>query len=141
MFYDGRLLKQRLAQTAQGRAALQVLAETPLPLRIPKAFREKYGYAKSYAYRPILAETPLWRWRKDKIEHGLVKHPECATPEVRAALDTVADELAATIDQNRQVVPTDGIVIIDNHVAFHGRTAFTDPARHLLRIRFNQPNA
>jgi hypothetical protein len=141
MFYDGRLLKQRLARTSRGRAALQVLAETPLPLRIPRAFREKYGYTQAYAYRPILAETPLWRWRKDKIEHGLIKHPECATPEVRAALDAVADELAATTDKNRQILPTDGIVIIDNHVAFHGRTGFTDPSRHLLRIRFNQPTS
>jgi len=35
-------------------------------------------------------------------------------------------------------VPTDGLVIIDNHVSFHGRTSFTDPRRHLLRIRFNE---
>jgi alpha-ketoglutarate-dependent taurine dioxygenase len=39
----------------------------------------------------------------------------------------------------RQVTPTDGILIIDNHIALHGRIAFTDPRRHLLRLRLHEP--
>jgi alpha-ketoglutarate-dependent taurine dioxygenase len=79
----------------------------------------------------------MWRWRKDKIEQGLAAHPEYATPRVREALDTVADVLAKH-EGFRQVLPDDGLVIIDNHNSFHGRTAFTDSERHLLRIRFNE---
>jgi hypothetical protein len=109
------------------------------PIRIPKAFRRKYGATASdgYSYVPVFAQKPMWRWRKDKIEQGLIKHPECATPEVRQALDTVATQLADTTNELRQALPTDSIVVIDNHVAFHGRTAFTDKTRHLLRIRFH----
>jgi alpha-ketoglutarate-dependent taurine dioxygenase len=38
-----------------------------------------------------------------------------------------------------QAVPTDGLILINNHIALHGRTAFSDPARHLLRLRFHDP--
>jgi alpha-ketoglutarate-dependent taurine dioxygenase len=136
---DGRQVMQTLEQSEVGRAAVRTLRETPLPIRIPRAFRRKYGATASdgYSYVPVFADKPTWRWRKDKIEHGLVKHPDCATPEVRQALDTVAEQLADPANEVRQVLPTDGIVVIDNHVAFHGRTAFTDTNRHLLRIRFH----
>jgi alpha-ketoglutarate-dependent taurine dioxygenase len=36
-------------------------------------------------------------------------------------------------------VPTDGVLIIDNHIALHGRTEFQDSSRHLFRIRFHDP--
>jgi alpha-ketoglutarate-dependent taurine dioxygenase len=136
---DGRQVMQVLEESEAGRAAVRTLRDTPLPIRIPKAFRRKYGSTASdgYSFVPVFADKPMWRWRKDKIEQGLVKHPECATAEVRQALDTVADQLADTTNEVRQVLPTDGIVVIDNHVAFHGRTAFTDKNRHLLRIRFH----
>ena len=142
MLRDGRQVIEVLEQTDEGRAAVQTLRDTPLPIRIPKAFRRKYGSTASdgYSYVPVFAEKPMWRWRKDKIEQGLVKHPESETPEVRKALDTVADQLADLTNELRQALPTDGIVVIDNHVAFHGRTAFTDKNRHLLRIRFHDIN-
>jgi alpha-ketoglutarate-dependent taurine dioxygenase len=140
---DGRLLKKRLEETPEGRSAIRVLSDTNLPIRIPKWCRAKYGYPESekYAFMPIMSDQPLWRWRRDKIERGLVKHPDCATPAVRTALGTVDALLANPADELRNVIPSDGIVIIDNHVAFHGRTAFTDSRRHLLRIRFNEPTA
>lgn len=139
MLRDGRVVTQQLTRTPQGRAALAVLSQTKLPIRVPKWSRAKYGYPEreGYQYLPVIAEQPLWRWRRDKIERGLVKHPECDTQEVRDALRTVDELLTDPTGEIRQVIPTDGIVIIDNHVAFHGRTAFTDPNRHLLRIRFN----
>lgn len=137
---DGRLVKHRLEQTPAGRRAIQTLTDTELPIRIPKSFREKYGStaADGYSYTPVLSEKPMWRWRKDKIEQGLTKHPGCATPEVRDALDMVADLLADATGEFRAALDTDSVVIIDNHVAFHGRTAFTDPSRHLLRIRLHE---
>jgi alpha-ketoglutarate-dependent taurine dioxygenase len=134
---DGRVVREQLEATEDGRTALRVLTETALPLRIPRAFRKKYGYKTKHGYTfvPIFAERPMWRWRRDKIEQGLVANPEYATPEVRAALGTV-DALLAEPGGVTQPLPTDGLVIIDNHVSFHGRTSFTDPRRHLLRIRF-----
>jgi hypothetical protein len=136
---DGRVVREQLQATEEGRIALRVLTDTPLPLRIPRAFRKKYGYKTKGGYTlvPIFAELPMWRWRRDKIEQGLVNNPEYATPEVRSALSTV-DALLAEPGGVTQPLPTDGLVIIDNHVSFHGRTSFTDARRHLLRIRFTE---
>lgn len=47
---------------------------------------------------------------------------EGATPEVRQALDRW--RLADPTDELRLVLPTDALVIVDDHAAFHGRTAF-----------------
>jgi alpha-ketoglutarate-dependent taurine dioxygenase len=37
------------------------------------------------------------------------------------------------------MLPTDALLVVDNHIALHGRTAFTDQRRRLLRIRFHDP--
>jgi alpha-ketoglutarate-dependent taurine dioxygenase len=113
-----------------------------LPRRIPEAF-QKYGDVApdGYLYAPVLAEKPMWRWRRHGIRKGIVAHPEYRSPELRQALDAVVDKLENGPDEIRQVIPTDGILIIDNHIALHGRTAFSDPERHLLRLRFHEPSA
>jgi len=52
-----------------------VLTDTPLPLRIPRAFREKYGYKtkRGYITIPIFAEKPMWRWAPGQDRAG----PRC----------------------------------------------------------------
>lgn len=138
---DGRTLKNQLEQTPNGREAVRVLSETRLPKRIPEAFR-KYAdiAADGNFYAPVVSEQePMWRWRKNGLRRGLASNPEYDTPEVRRALATVSDLLDSAPDEIRAVIPTDGILIIDNHITLHGRTAFTDPERHLLRLRFHKP--
>jgi hypothetical protein len=60
-------------------------------------------------------------------------------PAVRAALDLVIDELDHGPDEIVLTIPTDGLLLVNNHIALHGRAAFTDPDRHLLRLRFHTP--
>jgi alpha-ketoglutarate-dependent taurine dioxygenase len=60
---------------------------------------------------------------------------------MRMALDTLIELLEHGADEIRLVIPTDGLLIINNHIALHGRTAFTDPERHLLRLRFHEAPA
>ena len=81
----------------------------------------------------------MWRWRMKHIRRGVAAHPEYQTPEVRQALDAVTEQLTNGPGEIRMVIPTDGILIINNHITLHGRTAFTDPERHLLRLRFHEP--
>jgi alpha-ketoglutarate-dependent taurine dioxygenase len=139
---DGRVVRSQLEETPEGRAAVQLLSETELPRRIPEAFKKYADVAPDgYLYAPVLAERPIWRWREDAIRKGVAAHPEYQTPEVRQALDALIEQLANGPGEIRQVIPTDGILIIDNHIALHGRTAFTDPRRHLLRLRFQEPAA
>jgi len=140
---DGRIVKQQLEQTPEGREAVRVLTETKLPRRIPDAFK-KYADVdeNGYQYAPVLSdEEPMWRWRKNGLRRGIAANPGCDTPEVQEALATVLDVLTNGPGEIRAVIPTDGILIINNHITLHGRTAFTDPERHLLRLRFHKPGA
>jgi hypothetical protein len=142
MLRDGRVLKKRLEETAEGRAAVRVLTETQLPRKIPKAFKKYADVAPDgYLYAPVLSDEPMWRWRQGGIRRGIAAHPEYQTPEVQQALDTLIELLEHGPEEIRQVIPTDGILIINNHIALHGRTAFTDPQRHILRLRFHEPRA
>jgi hypothetical protein len=137
---DARVLVERLERTPEGRRAVQVLREAPVPRRIPKAFRPyAHGLVRGYQHVPVLADVPLVRWRTDKIYDGLAKRPECATPEVTAAVDLLNDLQENGEPEVRRTVPTDAMIIINNHLALHGRTAFRDPERHLLRLRFHEP--
>jgi hypothetical protein len=139
---DGRVLKKQLEETPEGRAAIQILTETGLPRRIPKAFHAYSDVSPDgYQYAPVLSDEPMWRWRQGGIRRGIAAHPECGTPEIRKALDSLIELLEHGPDEIRLVIPTDGILIINNHIALHGRTAFTDPQRHLLRLRFHEPRA
>jgi hypothetical protein len=68
---------------------------------------------------------PCGAGRKDAIRKGFAAHPEYQTPEVHEARDTVIEQLASGPGEIRRVIPTDGILIIDNHISLTGSTAFT----------------
>ena len=139
---DGRVVKSQLEETPQGREAVRLFTEMDWPRRIPDAFKKYADVAPDgYLYAPILAEKPMWRWRMNGIRRAIAQHPEYQAPEVRQALDTLREQLVDGPNEIRQIIPTDGILIINNHITFHGRTAFTDPERHLLRLRFHEPTA
>jgi hypothetical protein len=137
---DGRVVKSQLEETPEGRAAVRLLTKMELPRQVPEAFK-KYAEVSpdGYMYAPVLAEKPMWRWWMKSIRRGVAAHPEYQTPEVRQALDAVIEQLTNGPGEIRLVIPTDGILIVDNHITLHGRTAFTDPERHLLRLRFHEP--
>jgi alpha-ketoglutarate-dependent taurine dioxygenase len=140
MLRNGRRLHARLSATQEGREALQTLSSTPLAARIPPAFSVGgYDGSAEYNHAPVFADKPLWRWRRDTIKSGLAAHPEQDTPQVRRALETVATLLGQADDEVLTPLPDDALCVVDNHVALHGRTAFTDPQRHVLRIRFHEP--
>ena len=137
---DGRVVKSQLEETPEGRAAVRLLSEMKLPKRVPEAFKKYAAVAPDgYMYAPVLAEKPMWRWRLKSIRRGVAANPEFQTPEVSRALDAVIEQLRNGPGEIRLVIPTDGILIVNNHIALHGRTAFTDPERHLLRLRFHEP--
>jgi alpha-ketoglutarate-dependent taurine dioxygenase len=138
---DVRQLRDTLAATEQGRDALRVLGEVEIPMRVPKAFRPHFAgmpsYRGGYHYAPLLTEGPLVRWRKDKVESALASDADYVTAEVRDAVALFTEHLEDPAQELRRTIPEDGMLIVNNHVALHGRTSFTDPSRHLFRIRFH----
>jgi hypothetical protein len=139
---DGRVVKSQLEETPEGREAVLLFTEMEWPRRIPEEFKKYANVAPDgYLYAPILAEKPMWRWRKNGIRRAVAKHPDFQNPEVQKALDALREQLANGSGEIRLTIPTDGILIINNHLTLHGRTAFTDQERHLLRLRFHEPTA
>jgi alpha-ketoglutarate-dependent taurine dioxygenase len=139
---DGRVVRSQLEESPEGRAAVRMFTEMDWPRRIPDAFKKYADIAPDGClYAPVLAEKPMWRWRKNGIRRGIADHPEYQTPEVRQALGALREQLANGPGEIRQVISTDGMLVINNHITLHGRTAFTDPQRHLLRLRFHEPRA
>ena len=137
---DGRVLKSHLEETPEGRAAVRLFTEMDWPRRIPDEFKKYANVAPDgYLFAPVLAEKPMWRWRNNGIRRGIAAHPEYQIPEVYQALGIMREQLENGPDEIRLGMPTDGILIINNHITLHGRTAFTDPERHLLRLRFHEP--
>jgi hypothetical protein len=138
---DIRTITAQLAQTPHGRAAIRTLTDTNIPKQIPSKF---WKYAEvspdGCQYTPILAERPAVRWRRGGIRRALAAHPECATPAVRQALELFIDQLENGDGEIRLLIPSDGLLVVDNHTALHGRTAFTDSQRHLLRLRLHPPS-
>ena len=105
---------------------------------------EKFHYvsqvdAHGCQFTPVCTDQPSWRWARRNIRVGLETHPEYATPEVWQAFKAVK-QLLAEGEEFRAALPSDGLLVVENHLAFHARTAFTDPDRHLFRIRFQEPN-
>jgi alpha-ketoglutarate-dependent taurine dioxygenase len=138
---DGRIVLNQLGESEAGRAAIAALSET-LPRRIPKKFHLVADYADDgFQYSPVISDVPLWRWGKYNTSSALQANPRYATPQVWQGLETVADALVNGPEEFRPALPTDGVIVIDNHIAMHGRTAYADTNRHLLRIRFHDPHA
>jgi alpha-ketoglutarate-dependent taurine dioxygenase len=81
------------------------------------------------------------RYRADLLREGLARAGVAEGEPVAAALRTLAAELDDAA--SRLVVPlaADDLLIVDNHRVLHARQAFTDPRRHLLRVRVHEPAA
>lgn len=137
---DGRTVKKQFEETPEGRAAVRLLSAATVPRKVPLAFR-KYGDVSSEGIQlaPVFGDKPMVRWRKGGIRRGILASPEYDTPGMRQAVDMMTDMLQDGPGEIQLTIPTDGLLVINNHIALHGRTAFTDPARHLFRLRFHEP--
>jgi hypothetical protein len=144
---DGEDIYQTLQETEEGRKAFDLLSTTPVPFRVPAIYAAGennvevnvalvFGPAK----RPGTRFT--MRWRYDAIKKGLDARPELDTPALRAALALMNDVAENRAARFKDQLPTDTLMLADNHHMLHGRTTYTDERRHLVRIRISDvPNA
>jgi len=86
--------------------------------------------------RPILADRPRLRFRKDVIEHSFALESTAQPTEARQAFEAFVNLLRA-VETTSFLLESDCAVIWNNHEALHGRTAFSDSQRHLIRIRMS----
>jgi alpha-ketoglutarate-dependent taurine dioxygenase len=132
-----------LNKTAAGRAAYQLLCTQPVPFRVPSVYAASEQQVE-YHLAPVftLEDGPAMRWRYDAIVKGLAARPDLATPQLFAAVELLNDIIERRAPRFDRCLPDDTLLWADNHRTLHGRASYTDPARHLIRIRIsNTPNA
>jgi hypothetical protein len=147
LLVDGEDIYQALQQTAEGRAAFDLLSTTPVPFRVPAIYAAgensvevQVAHVFGPSQRPGARFT--MRWRYDSIKKGLAARPDLETPELRAALALMNDVAEVHAARFKDQLPTDTLMLVDNHHMLHGRTTYTDERRHLIRVRISDvPNA
>lgn len=136
MLRDLADLKEALSQSEDGRWALALLEQTPLPFRIPAVFTSDGGVnTLETTLAPIFGNHPGIRYRTDTLARGLEACPDHDSPDIRRALTILQAEIDRPEAMTTTLLPTDSLMFLNNHEALHGRTAFNDPDRHLWRVR------
>lgn len=132
-----------LQKTEAGRAAYHLLCTQPVPFRVPSVYAAAEEQLE-YHLAPVFSnEGDLsMRWRYDSITKGLAARPDLNTPALTAALELLNDIIEERAPRFDRRLPDDTLLWADNHRTLHGRARYTDPDRHLIRIRIsNTPNA
>jgi hypothetical protein len=132
-----------LQKTAAGRAAYHLLCTQPVPFRVPSVYAASDEQVE-YHLAPVFHDDGelSMRWRYDSIIKGLAARPDLNTPELAAALELLNDIIEQRAPRFDRRLPDDTLLWADNHRTLHGRARYTDPGRHLIRIRIsNTPNA
>lgn len=131
-------LKDVMMRSAEGREALAFFHEQALPFRIPTLFTsDGRPETREYTFAPIFGSDVYCRFRHDTLQKGLDDNPEYDTPEARRHLAYWQSLLADAPGEVRKFMPRDSLMIIDNHRALHARSAFEDPRRLVIRIRYH----
>ena len=134
---DARALRADLERSAAW--VSDVLANKPLPFRVPTAFMTtNEPGAVQATIAPVFGDRPFVRYRRDTLEDGLRHFPEYGDADVYRALDEFEERLSTCRYAAEFFMPRDSLLLIDNHRALHARTRFYDQARHLLRIRIHK---
>jgi alpha-ketoglutarate-dependent taurine dioxygenase len=147
LLVDGESIHAALQHTAAGRAAYALLRETPVPFRVPSVYAAndesvEYHVAPVFGAPRRAGDRFTLRWRYDAIRKGLAGCPSMSSPALLDALEIMNDVAEEGAARFREQLPTDTLMICDNHRMLHGRTTYTDEQRHLIRIRMSAvPNA
>ncbi|KQQ35961.1 hypothetical protein ASF61_07005 [Duganella sp. Leaf126] len=133
-----------LQRTEAGRAAFTLLSDTALPFRVPSVYAASDDQVE-IEMAPVFerrGDTLTMRWRHDSLIKGLAARPAIDTPDVGAALALLNEVIEQRAPRFCQQLPDDTLLWVDNRRALHGRADYSDPARHLIRIRISDmPNA
>jgi hypothetical protein len=136
-----------LHRTAEGATAFELLRTTPVPFRVPAVYAagdETMEFHVAPVFGPPVraGDRFTMRWRYDAIKKGLAARPEMNSPALADAVEIMHRVAEQEAPRFMEQLPTDTLMLADNHRMLHGRTTYTDERRHLIRIRMSDvPNA
>ncbi|WOD06186.1 TauD/TfdA family dioxygenase [Marinomonas sp. GJ51-6] len=128
---------EELYSLPDGEAILATLRHDSYPFIVPSVFKKNGQGGDEFTYGSILNEDTI-RFRVDTLEKGIYVHKELISQNAIAAFN-VLKSIVTTSKKIKRVSLTPGdILFLDNKRCLHGRSAFKDNARHLLRLRMNR---
>jgi alpha-ketoglutarate-dependent taurine dioxygenase len=122
----------RVAASPDGARCIDLLHSLRFPFQIPEAF---YRDGPRVITAPILAHRPMIRFRPDAIQNGFEAMPELATPDHRWAFRKIWEAIETHPDVLEYMLDDGEFIVFDNHRLLHARGDYSDPTRHLVRIR------
>jgi len=146
LLVDGESIYTALQGSAAGRAAYALLCTTPVPFQVPSVYAAsddsiEHHVAPVFGAPRREGDRFTLRWRYDAIKKGLAACPSMRSPALLDALEIMNQVAEEGATRFREQLPTDTLMIADNHRMLHGRTTYTDLQRHLVRIRMSDvPN-
>jgi|SRR5215213_14024 len=129
-----RLLKS-LSKSPQGRKCIRLLGQTRFPFQVPTAFtKARLDSVVEWVSAPILSGRGKIRYRHDLIASALDHGVTSLSPESQWAIIQTAREIENLKPRSISLRSGD-LLVLNNHKVLHGRTAFGDRDRMLLRVR------
>ncbi len=143
LLIDVEDIHRELQKTREGRIAYSLLTTREVPFRVPAVYAAEDDNVEYYLAPVFRHDDGLTiRWRYDSIMKGLAARPDLCSPELVEAVELVNDIVERRAPRFHRHLPDDTLLWADNHHTLHGRAVYTDPGRHLIRIRIsNTPNA
>jgi alpha-ketoglutarate-dependent taurine dioxygenase len=123
---------EQLNQSYLGAKCLTILRNNIFPFHIPPAFANNQT---NIIKAPIINDSPLIRFRLDTIFSGFRYCPELASYDSLWAINYFNSFLESFQDKLVFKLNEGDLIFVNNHTMLHGRTAFKDNNRLLLRIR------
>ena len=120
-----------------GCEVIGILQETMYPFIVPSVFRNGKKGIDEFVYAPILKNETI-RFRIDTLELGIAAHMDSLSKEAVGAFLLLKSIVTTSKSIRRFSLSPGDIIFIDNKRCLHGRSAFEDNERHLLRIRMNK---
>lgn len=126
-----------LRSTPEGREAEQILRTKPYPFAVPSIFQDERIEGHECNTGLVLIDDCI-RFRTDVIEDSIAHRPDLVDDSQIKALNLLTDIIAKSAAIQRVMLNPNELIIIDNKRLLHGREAFEDTSRHLLRVRLRE---
>jgi alpha-ketoglutarate-dependent taurine dioxygenase len=128
---------RELRELPDGACHEQMLRHGNYPFLVPKVFQRENGDTPEYNAGPILRDTEI-RFRVDTLEKALMAYPDLCSAAEKRAYEALKEIVLNSPSIQRFHLERGDLIFINNKTMLHGRTAFTDARRHLLRVRMNR---
>jgi len=120
-----------------GQEIEQTLKEPVFPFAVPSVFKRLPDEQFEYCFGAILYDQNI-RFRSDSIRQCLKFNPKFLNAKQYQAFNAVNEIISDPNNYQHLHLNDNDLIIIDNKRILHGRTAFTDKERHVLRVRLSK---